>query len=78
MEYDRECQFCGNKWKGRKKEVVSCPRCKRRFDYPAARIPGEQDALKFVEFNLIRAGFQPSVARKEAKFRLNKIIDQIK
>jgi len=27
------CKFCGYEWKPRKVHPVSCPRCKRRFDY---------------------------------------------
>lgn len=30
------CGACENKWKPRKQAPVSCPRCKRRFDYPNA------------------------------------------
>jgi len=28
------CVYCNYKWFGRKKNPKSCPRCKRRFDYP--------------------------------------------
>jgi hypothetical protein len=75
MMYKHKCRLCGHEWEGRKPVVISCVKCKRRFDYPSTKVPGEQAALKFVEFNLIRAGLPPSVARNEAKFRLNKIID---
>jgi predicted nucleotidyltransferase len=29
-----KCQYCGYEWEPRKPEPVSCPRCKRRFDFP--------------------------------------------
>lgn len=29
-----KCDKCGYKWNNRLIEPVSCPRCKRRFDYP--------------------------------------------
>ncbi len=29
-----KCVYCEYVWKPRKDVVVSCPRCKRRFDYP--------------------------------------------
>jgi rubrerythrin len=28
------CERCGYKWKEKKENPISCPRCKRRFDYP--------------------------------------------
>lgn len=28
------CELCGYEWNPRKDNPVSCPRCKRRFDYP--------------------------------------------
>jgi len=28
-----KCKYCSYDWKSRKDEPVSCPRCKRRFDY---------------------------------------------
>jgi predicted nucleic acid-binding Zn-ribbon protein len=76
MVYQHKCPFCGHSWSGRKAVVISCTRCKKRFDYPSTKLPGEQAAIKFIEFKLISAGLPPSVARNEAKFRLNKIIDQ--
>lgn len=71
--YQHSCPFCGYKWSGRKKNPVSCSRCKRRFDAPA-RIPGRVAALRWVEVNLIQAGLPPSVAKKEAKHRLSEIV----
>ncbi|MCK4757618.1 MAG: nucleotidyltransferase [Thermoplasmata archaeon] len=29
-----KCQYCSYEWTPRKSNPVSCPRCKRRFDYP--------------------------------------------
>ncbi|MDG6221072.1 MAG: hypothetical protein QCI38_06445 [Candidatus Thermoplasmatota archaeon] len=29
-----ECEYCGYQWSPRTTSPVSCPRCKRRFDYP--------------------------------------------
>jgi|GEM_PF-1693943 rubrerythrin len=31
---EQACGYCGYEWMARKEEPVSCPRCKRRFDYP--------------------------------------------
>ncbi len=32
-----KCVFCEYVWKPRKDVMVSCPRCKRRFDYPTMK-----------------------------------------
>jgi hypothetical protein len=29
-----KCEYCNYEWETRKEQPVSCPRCKRRFDYP--------------------------------------------
>jgi len=29
-----KCPFCGYQWEERNNDPVSCPRCKKRFDYP--------------------------------------------
>lgn len=29
-----ECKYCDYEWKPMKENPLSCPRCKRRFDYP--------------------------------------------
>ena len=28
-----KCKYCGYEWESRKENPISCPRCKRRFDY---------------------------------------------
>ena len=33
-----ECNKCGHTWKARIKKPLSCPRCKRRFDYPKTEV----------------------------------------
>lgn len=39
-----KCNKCNYEWKPRKKDPVSCPRCKRRFDYK--KLEAEQEAIK--------------------------------
>lgn len=34
-----KCPYCGYEWKTRKPNPISCPRCKRRFDYPRLSDP---------------------------------------
>lgn len=29
-----KCEHCDYEWNARKEHPVSCPRCKKRFDYP--------------------------------------------
>jgi hypothetical protein len=29
-----KCDVCDYEWKSKKEKPISCPRCKRRFDYP--------------------------------------------
>ena len=31
------CEYCEYKWETRKDKPKSCPRCKRRFDYPISK-----------------------------------------
>ncbi len=33
-QYPHRCDECNYEWKGYKEKPLSCPRCKRRFDYP--------------------------------------------
>jgi predicted amidophosphoribosyltransferase len=49
-----ECRFCGYNWKPRKDQPKSCPRCKRRFDYPERKDP----LLKAKEFS---RGFERNI-----------------
>ena len=42
-----KCIHCNYKWVGRKKNPKSCPRCKRRFDYPL--IIEEENKMKKTE-----------------------------
>ena len=28
-----KCKYCKYEWEPRKKNPISCPRCKKRFDY---------------------------------------------
>ena len=30
----RKCRFCDYEWLSKVDDPVSCPRCKKRFDYP--------------------------------------------
>ncbi|MCK4717479.1 MAG: nucleotidyltransferase, partial [Thermoplasmata archaeon] len=32
-----KCSYCSYEWNPRKPDPVSCPRCKRRFDYPGRK-----------------------------------------
>ncbi|HLC68758.1 MAG TPA: hypothetical protein VJH24_02870 [Candidatus Bilamarchaeaceae archaeon] len=32
------CEFCNYTWHSRVAKPISCPRCKRRFDYKEARL----------------------------------------
>jgi len=36
-----KCQYCGYEWKAKIKNPISCPRCKRRFDYPTKEVKNE-------------------------------------
>jgi len=38
-----KCDKCGYEWKAIKEDPVSCPRCKRRFDYPEAKEKDSED-----------------------------------
>jgi hypothetical protein len=38
-----KCEHCGYEWTSRKSRPVSCPRCKRRFDYPSGSV--DEDPL---------------------------------
>ena len=51
MGREFSCEFCTYRWVSRVDRPVSCPRCKRRFDYREARIVLKQLGEKF-EFNL--------------------------
>lgn len=45
--YPQHCEFCDNRWDGIKEHPISCPRCKRRFDYSQAkRKPVVKPAVK--------------------------------
>jgi hypothetical protein len=49
-----KCRYCGYEWEPRKPEPVSCPRCKRRFDFP--RKMGSEDPL--AEAMAVERGFE--------------------
>jgi len=36
--FKMKCRFCAYVWNPRKSSPVSCPRCKKRFDYPRGAI----------------------------------------
>ncbi|KYK30918.1 MAG: hypothetical protein AYK23_04320 [Candidatus Proteinoplasmatales archaeon SG8-5] len=52
-----KCEHCGYEWEPRKPEPVSCPRCKRRFDYPKDAI--DDDPLR--EARTKERGFERTV-----------------
>lgn len=74
MLYNHHCPYCLHDWVGKKAYVVSCVRCKRRLDYAPKTAPGRADAVRFIEATLIRAGTHPSIAKAEAKRKLNQVI----
>jgi len=37
------CKFCGYEWKTKTEDPVSCPKCKRRFDYPSGGLSGNDE-----------------------------------
>ncbi len=45
-----KCPYCGYEWKPRKPNPVSCPRCKRRLDYPVKDV--------FHDVKKLERGFQ--------------------
>jgi len=38
-----KCKYCLYSWKTKKDNPVSCPRCKRRYDYPIKLNGGDLD-----------------------------------
>jgi len=50
---NKECEFCRYNWISRVENPLSCPRCKRRFDYKEARIVLQKLGKEFGYNNLI-------------------------
>lgn len=52
MEYEvARCPFCRNVWKTRQTNIVSCPKCKRRFDYVGKEVEPEKAKVDFDSYS---------------------------
>jgi len=52
------CPFCKGVWATRSDIVVSCSRCKRRFDYPGKEVEPERAEVEFPGFTPLKKWLQ--------------------
>jgi len=48
------CPFCLGIWPSRSDVVVSCSKCKRRFDYPGREVEPERAEVEFPNYEALK------------------------
>jgi len=62
------CPFCKGIWHPRSEIVVSCTKCKRRFDYPGYEVEPERVEVEFSGYPLLKKWLQEAnKVSKESK-----------
>lgn len=46
-----KCKFCDYEWQNRKEVPVSCPRCRKRFDYPFKELETYRERINITNEN---------------------------